>query len=268
MGKGGVMANGAQTSIINAALTAWQDALAARQRMPNLFLIAIGVVAVLNLAYIGLVVVGFWIGPGLLAFIVGLIYAVAQGFLLTPLAIAVHRFLLLGEVSDRYRLDTQDPRFMRFFTFLAGLAVVMFIPKLVGELFSSPLGPSGIGRLIGLVLSIAAAVVLVRTVILFPAVAVDAPGGEWQNAMADTKGHSWRVFFILLCAILPPAIIVAILLMIFFFIPVIGWIIAVAIQAAFGVFVVAATAAAASRLYIDYAQQLGRPAGVASQSAA
>jgi hypothetical protein len=261
------MANGTQTSAISAAMTAWQDALAARERMPNLFLIAIIAIAVLNLVYFGLLLVGVIFGPGLLALIIGLIYAAAQGFLLTPLAIAVHRFLLLGEATDGYKLDTQDPRFMKFFTFLAGLAVVMLIPRLIGELLSPPMDPSTFGRLIAFVLSIVAVIILVRNVILFPAVAVDAPGADWRNAMADTKGHSWRVFFILFCVIVPPAIVVAILLAIFFLIPIIGWIIAVAIQAAFGVFIVAATAAAASRLYVDYANQLGRPTSLAGRPA-
>ena len=262
------MANGAQTSIIGAAMAAWQDALAARQRMPTLFVTAIVAIAVLDLVYFALIFLSPFAGPGLLAFVVGLIYAAAQGFLLTPLAIAVHRHLLLGEVRDNYRLDTQDPRFMKFFTFLAGLAIVMFVPRLIGELFSGATGHSSFGALVSLILSIVAAVIFVRNVILFPAVAVDAPGADWRNAMADTKGHFWRVFFILLCAILPPAIVVSIVLVIFFAIPLIGWLLAVALQAVFGVFVVAAAAAAASRLYVDYAQQLGRPLGLASQTAA
>lgn len=262
------MANGGQTSIIGAAIAAWQDALAARQRLPTLFLMAVVAIAILDLVYFGLIVASAFAGAGLLAFLIGLAYAAAQGFLLTPLAIAVHRFLLLGEVRDNYRLDLQDPRFMKFFTFLAGLAIVMFVPRLIGGLFSVPTGHSAFGGLVSFVLSIVAAVILVRNVILFPAVAVDAPGADWRNAMADTKGHSWRVFFVLLCVILPPAIVVAIALAILFVIPLIGWIIAIAIQAAFGVFGVAATAAAASRLYAEYAQQLGRPLGVASQTAA
>ncbi len=176
--------------------------------------------------------------------------------------------MLLGEVNDSYRLDTQDPRFMKFFTFLGGLAVVLFVPRLVGDLFSSPYGASGFGRLVGLILSVVAAVILVRNVILFPAVAVDAPGADWRNAMADSKGHSWRIFFILLCVTVPAGIVAAILMAIFFLLPLIGWIIVAAIQAAFGVFIGAATAAAASRLYVDYAQQLGRPAGIVGQSAA
>jgi hypothetical protein len=260
------MANGAQTSVISAAMTAWQDALAARERMPNMFLIAIIAVVVLNLVYFGLAIVGFFFGSGLLASLIALIYAGVQALLLTPLAIAVHRFLLLSEINDNYRVDTQDPRFMKFLTFLAGLFVISFIPHLLRALLSSPMGPSIFGGFIGLVVGIIVAIISVRILIVFPAVAVDAPGAEWQNAMTDTKGHSWRVFFIMLCAILPAAIVVSILMMICFLIPLIGWIVGVAIQSAFAVFVVAATASAASRLYAEYANLLGRPSGLAGQA--
>ncbi|MCK1282320.1 hypothetical protein IVB41_00035 [Bradyrhizobium sp. 44] len=36
--------------------------------------------------------------------------------------------------------------------------------------------------------------------VLFPAVAVDAPGAEWRNAMSDTRKHIW---FVLAVTILP-----------------------------------------------------------------
>jgi hypothetical protein len=249
------MANGTQASVFNAAATAWQDALAARQRMPRLFLTAISAIAALNLIYFGVVLVGSLFGRGLFASLIGVVYVGLQALFLTPLAIAVHRFMLLSEVHDNYRFDMQEPRFTKFLTFLVALLVV---PQLLHAAF---------GGLIGLVVSIVVVIITVRLVILFPAVAVDAPGAEWQNAMADTKGHSWRVFFILLCLILPVAIVVSIVLVICFIIPVIGWLIGVAVQAAFSVMVVAATAAAASRLYSDYANQLGRPTGIAQQTA-
>jgi hypothetical protein len=249
------MANGAQASVFNAATTAWQDALTARQRMPRLFLTTISAIAALNLIYFGVVIVGSLFGRGLFASLIGVIYVGLQALFLTPLAIAAHRFLLLGEVNDNYRFDTQEPRFTKFLTFLAALFI---IPQLLHAAF---------GGLIGIIVSIVVAIITVRLVILFPAVAVDAPGAEWQNAMADTKGHSWRVFLILLCLILPAAIIVSIVLVICFHIPVIGWLIGVAVQAAFTIMVVAAIAAAASRLYRDYANQLGRPSGMATQTA-
>jgi hypothetical protein len=255
------MAIAAETSVFDAALTAWREALATRERMPNLFWAAMAGIAILNIVYFALTFMTF--APGLASLLAGLVYAVVEGLLLTPLAIAVHRFVLLNETTTSYKIDTQDPRFVKFFTFLAGLAVVTLIPRLIGDLIGPFLG----GRLITLILSIVAAVILVRNVILFPAVAVDAPGADWRNAMADTKGHSWRVFFILLCIALPPAIAVAIVLMILFAIPLIGWIAGVAIQAAFVVLAVAAMAVAASRLYTSYANALGRPTGAASQAA-
>jgi hypothetical protein len=245
--------------IFESAMTAWRDALAARERMPMLFVIAFAVVVALDVV---LFILGVLAGPGFFFSVLTLIYSIAQGFFLAPLAIAVHRFVLLGEVRDGYRLDPQDGRFQRFFTFSAALAVVLAFPHVVGHLLSGPFGPSFLGSLIQLILSICAIIVMIRNVILFPAVAIDAPGADWRNAMEDTKGHSWSVFLILLCVILPLAVVATVLVLIFALIPLIGWIAVLLIQSALAVFAVAATAAAASRMYTAYAGQLGRPLGM------
>src|SRR5438105_6049851 len=47
----------------------------------------------------------------LVVFVIGLV----QALLLTPYMIAVHRFIILGEVTPRYELATRDPRFQAFF---------------------------------------------------------------------------------------------------------------------------------------------------------
>ena len=57
-----------------------------------------------------------------------------------------------------------------------------------------------------LALFITILIVTVRRVILFPAIAVDAPGATWSNARRDTKGSSWRVAFILFCVAVPGTI--------------------------------------------------------------
>ncbi|MCZ7642386.1 MAG: hypothetical protein M5U33_06165 [Pseudorhodoplanes sp.] len=62
-----------------------------------------------------------------------------------------------------------------------------------------------------------AVIVALRVLILFPAIAVDAPGARWRNAYFDTKGHTWRVFGISVLTALP-ALLVA--LPLYF---VIGW---------------------------------------------
>jgi hypothetical protein len=53
------------------------------------------------------------------------------------------------------------------------------------------------GRPVGVV------VVPLRAIILFPAVAVDAPGASWSRAMADTRGYTWRIYSIVVLAALP-----------------------------------------------------------------
>ena len=248
-----------QLSILDSAMTAWRDALAARERMPNLFWTVLAALLILNL--IGL-------GAGALSWFAGAIYAIVQGFVLlpllvvTPLAIPVHRFILLGETNDNYAIDTQNPRFMRFFLISVALSAILTIPSLVSIalVFLAPILSGIVSALLGII----AAIISIRTVILFPSIAVDAPGADWRNSMADTKGHSWRVFFIFLVTFLPVAIAVVVLAFIFEHIPAIGWIFIVAIQSVADIFLIAAAAALASRLYAAFANQLGRPAGVSA----
>ena len=88
------------------------------------------------------------------------------------------------------------------------------IPRIVGE-------PPGIGKqgwttrhstssttsadFTGRIATAIVVVVLVRLAILFPAIAVDAPGASLRNVMADTKARSWLIlksFFIVLLPVL------------------------------------------------------------------
>src|SRR5207249_911245 len=46
-----------------------------------------------------------------------------------------------------------------------------------------------------------------RMTLLFPAIAVDAPGATWVNAYHDTKGHSWGIFLIYVAAMVPAIVI-------------------------------------------------------------
>jgi hypothetical protein len=65
--------------------------------------------------------------------------------------------------------------------------------------------PRSIG-LHGAALAIVFVVILVlslRITILFPAVAVDAPGATWSHAIADTRGYPLRIFIVGLLALLP-----------------------------------------------------------------
>jgi hypothetical protein len=123
-------------------------------------------------------------------------------YLLTPFFLAIHRYLLLGEPAIRYDLRSSSKRFQLFFGWLCAIVFVMSIPSILGALttprgavyyigqYPADLGASAIvttARLIALLL-------VVRLLVLFPAVAVDAPGATWQNAISDTRRHIWFVF--------------------------------------------------------------------------
>src|SRR5262249_47728486 len=70
----------------------------------------------------------------------------------------------------------------------------------------SPALATGLGFL-AFVLVITVIIVVVRRAILFPAIAIDAPGATWSKARHDTKGSSWRVAFIFVLTALPVLVI-------------------------------------------------------------
>jgi hypothetical protein len=246
--------------IIETAIQGWRDAASAREKMPMLFWTAIGIVIALS-------ILQFLLGGlGAFSIILSLIFAIAQALALTPLAIAVHRFVLLDEIRDRYDFAPGDPRFQKFFLFTIALEALGAIPQIVGFLFAIVV--PFLAPFLILILAIGAAIIGVRTAILFPSIAVDSTGADWRNAMADAKGHSWRIFFILLCVALPAAVVEIILVALFGWVWVVGPIVFALIVPTITVFIVAAVAAAASRLYAAYANQLGRPSNFYSRAPA
>ncbi len=134
--------------------------------------------------------------------------SLVQALLLTPYLIAVHRFVILGEVTKRYALTVGDRRFQRFFGWSVILTLISFAPLFLGLL---PFPPEY--RWVVLLISIAIAIVVaVRITILFRAVAVDAPGASWRNAMADTAGFAWRIFMTSLITVFPCLLVAAVVM--------------------------------------------------------
>lgn len=128
-------------------------------------------------------------------------------FLLTPFFLAVHRFLLLGEEPARYEFKPSSPRFQLFFCWLAMSVVLLCFPSILGNLaaardplyyFDRPM--PGDGFTIVAATRIFSLLMLQQLLVLFPAVAVDAPGAGWQNAIRDMRDHIW---FVLAVTILP-----------------------------------------------------------------
>jgi hypothetical protein len=129
-----------------------------------------------------------------------LVYEAIQAFVMTPYAIAVHRFIILGEITTSYRIPLTEPRFRRFFGWSLALVVLTNVPTALDALLA---GSTISDIILGVVLGFAVMVLTIRTTILFPAVAVDAPGADWRHAIADTSGHAWDIFLILFVGTLP-----------------------------------------------------------------
>ncbi len=124
-------------------------------------------------------------------------------FLLTPVVIAVHRFVILGEVTPNYGLDIGEPSFRRFFIWLFVLKVSSGLPyTLLGAL--QTLGFSALATVIPFAIALIAVTTLsLRLIILLPAIAVEAPGASPRHAFIDTKGQALRILLIFLLALVP-----------------------------------------------------------------
>jgi hypothetical protein len=137
--------------------------------------------------------------------------------LIAPFLIATHRFVLLGEVTRRYAIDLANPRFRLFSGWLVILGLLASIPAflLIATTPSGPIyyagsrpAPDLLQALVVFAVGIALFVFLMRIAILLPAIAVDAPGATWQNAMHDSSGNTWFIFFASLLPFLPVLVIV------------------------------------------------------------
>ena len=245
------MAMDTDVPIVDTAIQGWRDAMAAREKMPTLFWVALAVMIGLGLLHF---LAGMWL-------IANIVFSLARALALTPLAIAVHRFVLLGEVHDAYDFAPTDPRFQKFFLYAVALEVLGAVPRIIAAV--SPIFSS----IILLALSIAALIVLVRTVMLFPSIAVDSTGAEWRNAMEDSKGHSWSVFLVLVCSALPASLVAIVVLALFSASWLLTLLVVGFVLPGITVFMVAAVAAAVSRLFAAYANLLGRPSNLSLRAA-
>lgn len=253
------MATGTDVPIVDTAIQGWRDAIAAREKMPTLFWVAI-------VAMIGLGLVHFILAVWLSLPLIGrLALLVVQPLILTPFAIAIHRFVLLGEVRDNFDFAPSEPRFQKFFGYMIALELLGVIPRIIAFLVAAL--SFFLSSIVWLILAVVAAVIAVRTVILFPAIALDLSGAEWRNAQADAQGHSWSVFLVLVCTFLPAALIAIVVLALFS----VSWLLTLLVFAlvlpVISVFTTAAAAAAVSRLFAAYADQLGRPSNLSLRAA-
>ena len=231
---------------------AWSDVFRAIADMPALALsmvllgLAFGVVDILLTRWTGPV-------PSTFGALVATFAVFAlRGFVLTPLYLAIHRYIILGEIASGYALAVEQPRFQRFFLCTLALYALWLLPSIL-LLF----GHGGVMTAARLILSLFATFVGTRLIILLPAIAVDAPGTSFRNAFDDTRGFFWRIFGILIVTMLP--VIVPIIAVAFAF--TLGEQSAVVklINAVVTMLSLALAIAVASRLYLGLSDRLGQP---------
>lgn len=205
-----------QPPIAATALMSWRDAMRAVAAMPVVAVIATACITAVTLAdrlaVRGVLATGA--SPhvadaalGTKAQLLSVLVGSIGSCLMAPLAIAVHRYVLLGELTRGYRISLSDRRYLRFTGFallfnllwvapgLANAAIRLFMPV--------TLTPSLLLLFIQIVLYLVIMAVAVRAAVLFPAIAIDAPGAGWQHARRVTGGHFWRILLTLVCVALP-----------------------------------------------------------------
>ena len=132
-----------------------------------------------------------------------LVEAAIRAFLLTPVLIAIHRFIILDEITKTCAVPLGEPAFRRFFAWLFAFEVLAGFPlDFLGVLqnFNVTLAAGTIGFVAALVVAVA---LMVRLSILPPAIAVEAPGARLASVLEDTKGWGLRIFAIFFLAVIP-----------------------------------------------------------------
>lgn len=244
--------------IAKTAAIAWRDAFRAIEVMPVVLGIAFALYLVMSFTISAINGSPYaLIGSPWLP-IISIVASVVQAVLLAPLAIAVHRLVLLGEKANSYPFEPKSSRFVRFVGFAILVKILWLIPNTIDTLIPA-------ARVVTSVLLVAVVIIVVRRAILFPAIAIDAPGATWSKAGLDTKGSSWRVAFVFVLTALPFLIVNGLLALLwlqltpqaqssaasFLFFPVIGAGIAIVALCSF--------AAAASHIFQARADLMTRP---------
>jgi len=256
--------------VVETAVRSWTDAFRAIAAMPMAAAIGLACAAVLSLAgNVSMEILqptersvflgheGLRLPTQIVDTVQGLLYAVT----IAPLAIAVHRYVLLGEVTRGYPFGPGNVRFMRYAGFAIGLSLLLSIPAYYEHL--SNLLPLSDWFLLGsaLVVKVIFLVVAMNHMLLFPAVAVDVEPMGWRQARRVMRGHAWRAFFIMLCFVLP---IVLLALGLFYFDQWVETYIDIAPQAVWlrgqiaGIVMLCGFASATANLYRAFDPTLGR----------
>lgn len=173
--------------------SALRDSLAVVSMMPNVALVAFTIL-------LGMDAVSLTLGGVSTLAVIAI--KIAGAALLALYSIAVYRFVILGDVAAHYPLAF-GRRGRRFIAAEIVLAVIAVVPVLIASGVIAVFAVAGArmhspwpALIAGLISICALAAFLGRLTVVFPAIAVDAPGAGWTNAYRDTSGQTLRIFFI------------------------------------------------------------------------
>lgn len=188
--------NSARPSIWYSVVAAYLDTFRAVTAMPAIAI----VILVLSLfqSIVDLLFFRF-LFPDILQFVANYFLIVIWSFLFTPALIAIHRFIILGNLTPGYLFELND----RFYRFLGWSLLVDSIFMLLLLPIALPEDTETIVLLLPIVCFLVGLYFVVRLTLLFPAIAVDAPNATWRSSLRDTKGHFWRILTTFLVAAAP-----------------------------------------------------------------
>jgi hypothetical protein len=117
----------------------------------------------------------------------------ARSAVLTPFAILIHRWIVLGESEKSYWAMLTPARAVRFLSALFLLTLVEFLPQLVAGWLHRPVDE----LMLVLCGSLAASAILwTRLCLGFPIIATDDNATlPFRESLYVTNGSSWRIFF-------------------------------------------------------------------------
>jgi hypothetical protein len=125
----------------------------------------------------------------------------ADSILLAPVAVAVHRNVILNDVPKQAR-DVLHRRVLLFACWLFGLQLFSSADELAALVFGTI-----DNRFLIVVYYVVVFVVSLRCALIFPAVAVEAPSDNWRErfkeSWSQTRGHFWRLFFVTVLTAFP-----------------------------------------------------------------
>jgi uncharacterized membrane protein len=135
--------------------------------------------------------------------VLGTVQGAIWALLLAPFVIALHRFVIRGEITPTYILPIVERSFLVFFGWLFALKILLGLPfDLLGAAQALNWSVRA-STLVFAVALVAVAFLSLRLSILLPACAVEAPGATPSRALADTNGEALRIFALFLLAMLP-----------------------------------------------------------------